>query len=341
MTRWQPAALSNTIDLADVTTRLPVDDDPLVPMVFHNRWWLDAATGGDYEEAEVRINGAVVARLPYVVDREWPGQCICTMPQLTHSLGWAVDLGCGSVASQNRRHAEITRELTARLRSFAGFHHKLSGRISDTFAFNEAGYTTTVQFTFEIAAQPHDVTWRGMRDKTRNVIRRAGEQYEVASSIAPASFSALYDRNLRARGLVNTTTRMTQVTAAALAHDSGRIYAARDSDGTIAAAVFIVWDMHTAYYLLATRSPGSANGAVALLIWHAIRDAHARGLTFDFDGVGTRGSRLFFTGFGGVVTPRFIVSRFTRGCRIAQMCRNSFARSLGRLRQGTNQAASD
>ena len=306
-------------------------DDPLVPMIFHNRWWLDVATSGRYEEIEVRTGGAV-ARLPYVVVREWPGYRVCTMPEMTHSLGWAIDLGVGPGAEATVRHIEITRLLTRRLEGFAGFHHKLGRQIADTFAFDEAGYTTGVQFTFEIAPQPEDAIWRAMRDKTRNVIRRAGERYAVDSAIDPDVFAAIYEANLRLRSLVNTAPRMAQICAAALAHDSGRFFVARDPGGVVEAAVFIVWDHRAAYYLLATRAPTSDNGAISLLIWHAIRDAHARGVVFDFDGVGTPGSRLFFTGFGGQITPRYIVSRYSWGSRAAQSVRQTAGRVLRKLR---------
>lgn len=303
-------------------------DDPLVPMIFHNRWWLDAATGGDYQEIELRSGGMVVARLPYVVEREWPGFRICTMPELTHSLGWAVDLGSTTGPERSARHIEITRELAARLKSFSGFHHKLHGGIPDTFAFNEAGYTTGVQFTFEIAPQADTVTWRQMRDKTRNVIRRAEERHAVQTSLQVEEFVSLYDNNLRERGDTNTTSRMVQVCTAALAHGSGRFFAAKDASGAIVGAIFVVWDRYTAYYLLATRSQTSDNGVVSLLIWHAIRDAHARGLVFDFDGVGTLGSRLFFTGFGGMVTPRYVVSRISAACRATQIVRQRYRKLL-------------
>ena len=303
-------------------------DDPLVPMVFHNRWWLDAATGGRFEEIEVRAGGAT-ARLPYLTVREWPGYRVCTMPEITHSLGWAVDLGVGPGPEATVRHIEITRLLVRRLSGFAGFHHKLGGQITDTFAFDEAGYTTGVQFTFEIVPQPDDITWRAMRDKTRNVIRRAGERYAVDSAIDPDAFAAIYEANLRLRNLVNTAPRMAQVCAAALAHECGRFFVARDLAGSVEAAVFIVWDHRTAYYLLATRAPASDNGAISLLVWHAIREAHARGLVFDFDGVGTPGSRLFFTGFGGQITPRFVVSRYSWGSRAAKGLRYGAGRLLG------------
>jgi len=39
----------------------------LVPTVFHEEWWLDAATGGRYSIAEVKAGDKTVGRLPYLV----------------------------------------------------------------------------------------------------------------------------------------------------------------------------------------------------------------------------------------------------------------------------------
>jgi hypothetical protein len=117
-----------------------------------------------------------------------------------------------------------------------------------------------------------------------------------------------------------------------LARDSGRIYAARQSDGTIVAAVFCAWDTSTAYYLMTTRTLASGNSAVTLLLWKAISDATARGLIFDFDGVASAGAVLFYAGFGGQVQPRYIVSK---GSDFLQML-NRLRRVVGKRKSPFN-----
>jgi hypothetical protein len=102
--------------------------------------------------------------------------------------------------------------------------------------------------------------------------------------------------------------------------------AAHDAAGGETAAIFYVWDTDAAYYLLSTRREDAHNGAVSLLLWHALRDIAARGLVFDFEGVISSGSALFFTGFGGEVAPRYVVSRHTLGHRIAGRIANPWRR---------------
>ncbi|MEJ1975934.1 MAG: GNAT family N-acetyltransferase [Acetobacteraceae bacterium] len=285
--------------------------------MFHSRWWLEAATGGDYQEAEVRAGGRTVARFPYVIERKFAGHKLCTMPELTHFLGPAIDAGPSNAVNRTLKRFHITQELLAQLSAFSGFYHKLHAGISDTLAFEEARYTTFVQFTYEILPQPERAIWDGMRDKTRNVIRRAEERWRVETLDDPHAFAALYEANLRRRGMVNYYTRVRAVGAEALARGHGRILAVKDARGAVLGAIFVVWDQRVCYYLLATRSRESDNGVMSLLVWNAICDAAARGLVFDFDGVGTPGSRLFFTGFGGRITPRYIVARHSLRYRVA------------------------
>jgi hypothetical protein len=310
------ALIKTGIPLSVTATRSD-QPDPLTPTLFHSRWWLEAATGGGYGEAEIRSGGRVVARFPYVLQHKFAGHKLCTMPELTHFLGPAIELGAGHAANRSLKRHQLTQELLAQMSGYSGFYHKLHGDVADTLAFEEAGCTTMVQFTYEIAPQAEQAIWAGMRDKTRNVIRRAQERWEVVALDDPFAFAAAYNANLRRRGLANYYARIPAVCAAAIENGQGRILAVKGPQGAVLGAIVMVWDQRVAYYLLSTRSDHADNGVMSLLIWHALRQAAASGLVFDFDGVGTPGSRLFFTGFGGKVTPRYIVARHSTAYRVA------------------------
>jgi hypothetical protein len=100
------------------------------------------------------------------------------------------------------------------------------------------------------------------------------------------------------------------------------------------AAIFYIWDSQAAYYLFSTRRLESSNGAVSLLLWTAIKDAARRGLVFDFDGLASQGSRVFYTGFGGDVVPRYIVSRHSLAHRVAGRLANPFRLPTKQFFQG-------
>jgi hypothetical protein len=72
---------------------------------------------------------------------------------------------------------------------------------------------------------------------------------------------------------------------------------------------FFVWDGDTMYYNTATRSRCNSAGAMNLLVWHAIKLAHEKALTFDFDGIVKIGTMRFFSGFGGNLTTRLLITK--------------------------------
>ncbi len=81
--------------------------------------------------------------------------------------------------------------------------------------------------------------------------------------------------------------------------------------------MFIIWDQNRLYYFLGTREKGRMDAdASVLLIWSAMEEAHRRDLTFDFSGVYNAGQVMFYSGFGGRVVPRYIVSRSTKVSRL-------------------------
>src|ERR1700674_2575471 len=69
--------------------------DPLAPTIFHEDWWLDAATGGNFEVVEVTVGGRTVGRLPFNTTNRF-GLKMIRMPALTYFLGPAIDEGEGS-----------------------------------------------------------------------------------------------------------------------------------------------------------------------------------------------------------------------------------------------------
>jgi lipid II:glycine glycyltransferase (peptidoglycan interpeptide bridge formation enzyme) len=192
------------------------------------------------------------------------------------------------------------------------------GGVTDVIAFQEEGFRTSVQFTHEIPIQPIEETWKKMRDKTRNCIRRAQEIIKVKDIDDPKQFLLFYEDSLRARGSKNRINARIAVRliAESLNRQRGRILGATDKSGKLVAAIFCVWDQKSYFYIMSMREESADKGAISLLIWEAIQDAANRSLTFDFTGLSTKGSARFYGGFGGPASPRYIVIRATHLFRI-------------------------
>ena len=306
--------------------------DVLVPTIFHESWWLDKATAGRYRQVEASLGGVTVGRLPYVEFREAGLTCI-GMPTLTHFLGPAIDYGPGNSTTRQLRGLSIVGDLIAALPQVSGGAWlKLHGGVTDTLAFQEAGFRTDVQFTTEIAPDDEAVLWSRMRDKTRNVIRRAQERFTIEEDSDPGRFLAFYVNNLRLRGLRNSYDMacVKSVIEECIRRRQGRIRVALDNHGGYNSAIFTVWDRKTHYYLMSTRASDAGNGATSMLLWDAIKSAAENNLVFDFDGARHGADARFFAGFGGVFRPRYWVWRSSPMHRAVGLLTSLFKRVSGR-----------
>ncbi len=249
--------------------------------------------------------------MPFSSKKRWRFQTV-NMPLLTHFLGPGITPGNGSASTRLLRQIDITRDLIKRLPAgMTSFTQKMHKGVNEVIAFQMEGFESSVQFTYLLEAAPAAALWRQMRDKTRNVIRKADKTYAVDDNIDTEEFIRFYKANLseRKRPQLWDFRLIHRLIDANRERGYGQILAARDPDGTVKAGIFCVWDHDLCYYLLSTRTLDSGNGAVPLLLWTAIQRSAAGGLVFDFDGLGQEGAVLFFSGFGGKVDPRYIVSR--------------------------------
>ncbi|RDE06311.1 GNAT family N-acetyltransferase [Sphingomonas aracearum] len=299
--------------LFDPATRRVGVHAPLTPTIFHEDWWLQAASGGRIEQVEVRSGNVVVGRLPYLRRRHF-GLLECVMPELTPYLGPAIAPPLAKPAQMAQSQRSITADLIRQLPTCDRFHQCLHSDVPDALAFAYRDFASEAQFTMDVEPAPEPELWKSLRDKTRNVIRRARETHRLVS-LEPGSFVRLYDRNLHAQGRgYNYMWRQTGVPVmqAAVEHGQCRIDAIADLQGRVVAASVCVWDMSREYLLLTTRDPGSHAGCVSWLIWESLARASRANRVFDFGGIGTPGSVAFYTSFGATVRTRFAVHRTSR-----------------------------
>jgi hypothetical protein len=302
---------------ARATTELP-NSSCLSTSIFQEPWWLSTVTGGRCEEVVVVRGGNVVGRLSYYPGRIGPFR-VARMPPFTHLLGPVVHTGVGKPQTRLSHRLSITRELIDQLPRFSLFEQHFdpspdSGlAVADGLAFQDRGFSVAAQYTFDVdCRQSVESLWDAMHFKTRQHVRRAEEKFTVRSVDDPDFFSSVYIKNTAARWKVNRMDfdRFPAIFAECRSRRCGEIIGAFAADGSPVAMTFLVWDAKAMYYLMSTRSEApNDNGSVNLLIWSAMKRAHALGLTFDLDGVATSGSARFLSGFGGRIQTRFLVRR--------------------------------
>ncbi len=287
------------------------------PSLFHEHWWLEAATRGTFSEVEVKQGDYLAGRLPFIIVRKKGFRTLC-MPPFTHLLGPFVNSSDGKPQTRMMNRLSTVRSLIDQLPPFDFFKQAIDPSIDDGLAlidglaFQDRGFHVGHQYTFQIDCRADlESLMAGMHFKVRQHIRRAEEKYTIATIDDPERFISFYSGNLQK---TNRTSYMQfdqfpVLFSECRARNCGEILAALQPDGAPVAMTYLVWGGGIMYYLMTTRAPDvSDNGSVNLLIWSAIKRAHELGLLFDLDGVTTSGTARFLSGFGGSVKTRLVIT---------------------------------
>jgi hypothetical protein len=279
--------------------------------VFHQAWWLDLATDGNWRAATVRRGNEIVGEMPYALGRKglWRTS---QMPPLTRTLGPALKPFAGDPAQAMLDRIHVTTQLIEQIPEVDSFYQIFDPRVEDALAFGLNGFTVSTRYTLQFAAE-RDVEqlWKGLNGKTRNLIRTGQKFLKVAPIESPAEFNRFYNANLAVHGRSNIygTDVMQRLVSAFVERGAGYLLGAYDANGHLVAAIGVTCDRHAAYYLLSSRSPSAHGGAISVLIWAAIQDAMKRKLTFDFDGIPNANTLRFLSGFNPTLRPRLVVER--------------------------------
>lgn len=292
--------------------------------IFHEDWWLDALAPGRWREVTCHRGGRVAGSLRFV-ERSEGNAKVCEMPQITRFLGPIVMPQLGKTETRIRTTHSIITEL---LKQIAGHDHvemTLDAGFGDLVPFLAAGYNVKVHPTFllDCKSQTTDALWAGLRDKTKNVIRRARESLTIKEIHDVDQFVEFYAANLEGAKSYFDLSLLAPAFAAANARQQCKIVAAVDQAGVAHAQVFFVWDDKYVHYFLSTRDKNMAHpGAVSLLVWNGIEMAHSLGRCFDFDGgIANEARYRFMVAFGGEVENRFDVVRSTANYRVQHTLR--------------------
>jgi Acetyltransferase (GNAT) domain len=291
--------------------------------IFHEDWWLDALAPGRWREVSCSRGGRVAGYLRFV-ERSEGGMTICEMPQITRFLGPVILPQSGKMEARIRATYSIITELLDQISGHDHVELTLDTEFGNLAPFLASGYEVRAHPTFLLDCRPPaEELWAGLRDKTKNVIRRARERLVVREVDDVNMFASFYKNNLAGAESYFDLSLLAPAFAAAYARRQCKILAAIDSGGTVHAKVFFVWDDKYVHYFLSTRDRHHAHlGAVSLLLWTGIELAHAHGRHFDFDGGIVNDARYkFLVAFGGELANRFDVVRSTSGYRVHRTIR--------------------
>ena len=288
--------------------------------VYMQRWFTEIAERNDRTKKIVVIeDGNVAGSLTIVLRRNSLGM------KQAYNLPWARVCGPNISEGIDKVKADqITRRLIRELPTDVSYFLTLATEF-DYRLFLSEGFQPHLEDNYTVTPDRSSELHASFSKMTRRHIRQAQEHLTV-STITPRAFIKAYAADLfrRRRKSYAPLAIAQDILEEGLRRGQARIFTAtRRNTGEIDAAVACLWDDTNYYYWMTTRrvhvegESKPQQGAVKLLLWSAIQDASARGLTFDFDGVPADlsqkkdGVTRLYDGMGAQRSIRYRVKRET------------------------------
>lgn len=289
-------------------------NDKSVPL-FLRPVWLDAVCGSDNWDAVIVERGdTVVAAMPFHVRRE-RGYTILDLPRLTQFLGpWLSYPPGQKLCSRLSYQRELTAELIAALPAHDAFELSFHHSVDDWLPFYWTGHQQTTRYTYVIPSledtaavfAEFDTTRRTSIRKAERSLRVVDDEHDIEKLYRMVSLT--FGR--QGIAMPHPLELLARLDASLAQQRRRKFFFAEDGRGRLHAALYLVWDDTTAYYLLGGQDEAvRSSGAGPLLMWRAIQFAAERVRTFDFEGSMNRTIGRYFASFGARPMPYFAVSK--------------------------------
>jgi hypothetical protein len=146
------------------------------------------------------------------------------MPPLTRTLGPTFTRVSAGPQLSDLAYYRLLFELIAKLPDVVGFEQTFDPQCNNLLAFQVSGFSIEAHYTFRLQnCCDLGEVWKGLRDKTRNEIRRSQEHCLLDRSSDISTFVESYEANLRRSGksMIPERGRMKKILDAAVNNDAG------------------------------------------------------------------------------------------------------------------------
>lgn len=282
--------------------------------LFSRDWWLDIVCGEKNWEARLLFssNGEIMAAMPLYM----PIRGTVIMPFYTQTMGpWLRESAADQKAVSQLTHRQmLLGKLANELKDIPTFLQHFHYTITDWLPFYWEGYRQTTRYTYLLdEIKNHERLWNEMATNLRRNILKAKEKHHIvirrgvsAEELIRIQALSFERQQLTPKG----TAVLRQLIEESRKRGQGDVWGAYDSNGNLHAAVFVVWQASSAYYIAGGGDPTlRASGAHSWVMWKAIQEVSAYTNRFDFEGSMLQGVERFFREFGARQTPYFAIQK--------------------------------
>ena len=283
--------------------------------IFSKDWWLDSVCGVDnWDVCLVEKSGRIIGAMPYYI-RKRLGFTILTQPPLTQKLGPWILPSEKKYAKVLSYQKDVMNRLIEQLPKFHYFNQSWHHSNKNWLPFYWKEFSQTTRYTYILnRLENKNILWKEMNSNIRGDIRKAKDRFHlrVRNDLNIKEYLELNAKTFFRQGMkVPYSNQLVEnIDTACGEHGCRKIWIAKDDKGKQHAAVYIIWDEKSAYYLMGGSDPEYRNsGAVSLVMWEAIKHAATVTKKFDFDGSMIEPVEKFFRAFGAIQTPYFSISK--------------------------------
>lgn len=283
--------------------------------IFGESWWLDAVAGPDnWDEVRVESGGQLQARLPYYFRKRY-GRIVLGTPPLTQHLGPWFAPSNAKYNKQLAKQKDLVEELIAKLpKQYDVFRQIFHHSVTNFLPWYWQGFEQITRYTYILEDLGSEQSlWDNLETKIRTDIRKAQNRFglQVRSDLGPEVLLSIIKKTYMRQGKHGLSeTLVHSIYNACEKRGAGRAFFAVDDKGQVHAAVYLVWDKRTAYYLIGGGDPElRKSGAQSLLLWEAIKFASTVSERFDFEGSMVESIERFFRAFGAKQVPYHKVTK--------------------------------
>jgi hypothetical protein len=295
--------------------RLLCKEEKSIPL-FSQDWWLDFVCGAEnWDVAIVEKGGIIYATCPYFLKKKFPWMRLITMPLLTQSLGVWIRYPLGQKYSTKLKfEKDVLNEIIVQFPDDIHHHNQnLHYSLSNWLPFYWHGYNQTTRYTYIIEDLTNlNAVYDSFMSNAKSDIKKAEKFVECYTDDDIKKFYEInkltFDR--QNENIPYSLKFLEKLHSLFKEHNCSKIFFAKDKDENIHAALYIVWDSQSAYYLMGGGHPGLRHsGATSLLLWEAIRFCAGVTKKFDFEGSMIESVEHFFRSFGAIQKPYLSVMK--------------------------------
>jgi hypothetical protein len=284
--------------------------------LFMQAWWMDAACQGkEWDVLLCEKDKEIIGVLPYLLVKKW-GFCLILQPQLTQYNGVWIDYP--EQCELQQRYAlekEVMSDLILQLEKLKINYFEQNFHFSATNwqPFYWKGFKQTTRYTYQLdnIVNSENIYSSFHLFKQRH-INKAQKKLQVDFNLSIEEFYSFHSQSILAKGgrVFYSKSFFEKLAKSAVSRQQGAVIAVRDKENNIHAAMFVVWDKSSAYYLVSAINPTfKSSGASIYMVWEAIRFLSAKTKKFDFEGSMIEGVAKANQEFGATQIPYFTISK--------------------------------